>query len=109
MLKKLAVAAVFALAGLLMAADPLIAQPGDWDGPPRPWVRRPPPPPTWGGPGWDGPGFGIYIGPQVTRRPPPPVRMYCNYRACAATYRSFDPRTCTYQSLYGPRRYCNIR
>ena len=100
MLKKLVFGTMVALAGLTMVAGPVVAQP----------------PPPWG---WGAPGFGIYIGPPVRRYPPPPVyrrfpppppqAYYCNYRACAATYRSFDPRSCTYQPYYGPRQYCNIR
>ncbi|WP_425299175.1 BA14K family protein [Pseudaminobacter soli (ex Zhang et al. 2022)] len=30
----------------------------------------------------------------------------CNFDACAAAYRSFDPSDCTYQPYEGPRRQC---
>ena len=114
MLKKLAVGAAIALAGLMMVASPVVAQPPPgpppgW-GPPGPPFGPPPPPGGFFG----GPDFGIYIGPgpvgpPMFRPPPPPRGMYCDYRACAATYRSFDPRSCTYQPHYGPRRYCTVR
>jgi hypothetical protein len=35
-----------------------------------------------------------------------PASPSCNYQACAAAYRSFDPGTCTYQPYDGPRRLC---
>jgi BA14K-like protein len=31
----------------------------------------------------------------------------CNEQACADAYISFDPRDCTYQPNYGPRRLCD--
>ena len=36
----------------------------------------------------------------------PPASSSCNVDACGAAYRSFDPATCTYQPLEGPRRLC---
>jgi hypothetical protein len=111
-LTKLATGVAVALVGLLAIADSVSAQPP---------------------PGWGTPGFGIYIGPPVRRYPPPPPMYglpppppmyglpppppmdyrrgprYCDVRACAATYRSFDPRSCTYQPFYGPRQYCTVR
>ncbi len=38
----------------------------------------------------------------------PAPRYGCNYRACSARYRSFDPRSCTYQPYNGPRRRCRL-
>ncbi|HZD88710.1 MAG TPA: BA14K family protein [Pseudolabrys sp.] len=38
------------------------------------------------------------------RRPAAPAS--CNVQACGASYRSFDPATCTYQPYDGPRRLC---
>lgn len=35
-----------------------------------------------------------------------PASSSCNYQACSASYRSFDPATCTYQPYNGPRRLC---
>lgn len=45
---------------------------------------------------------------RYRRPPPPPRRGYCNYDACSYRYRSFDPRTCTFQPYNGPRRYCRL-
>ena len=46
--------------------------------------------------------------------PPPPRRVYYSpppwspewYSYCHSKYRSFDPRSGTYQPYYGPRRFC---
>lgn len=35
-----------------------------------------------------------------------PLGTPCHYRTCAEHYSSFDPSTCTYQPLEGPRRLC---
>jgi len=35
-----------------------------------------------------------------------PSGTTCHYRSCAEHYSSFDPSTCTYQPLEGPRRLC---
>jgi len=35
-----------------------------------------------------------------------PAGTPCHYRSCAEHYSSFDPSTCTYQPLEGPRRLC---
>ena len=97
MFKKLMISTAAALIGIAVVAAPVVAQP--WP-PPPPGMGFPGPGPG-PGPGWIGPGFG----PPVFR-PPPRPGYYCNYRACAERYRSFDPRSCTYQPSYGPRRYC---
>ena len=111
MFKKLMISTAAALIGIAVVAAPVVAQP--WP-PPPPGMGFPGPGPgpgPWGfpgpgpgpGPGWIGPGFG----PPLFRPPPPPrPGYYCNYRVCAERYRSFDPRSCTYQPSYGPRRYC---
>jgi len=35
-----------------------------------------------------------------------PAGTVCHYRSCAEHYSTFDPSTCTYQPLEGPRRLC---
>ena len=109
MLKKLVFGAMFAFLGLTMVAGPVMAQllppPPGFGMPPPPGFGMPPPP----GFGMPPPFFGGPVGPPMFRPLPPPRGMYCDYRACAATYRSFDPRSCTYQPHYGPRRYCTVR
>jgi len=35
-----------------------------------------------------------------------PPGTACHYRICAEHYSTFDPSTCTYQPLEGPRRLC---
>ena len=38
----------------------------------------------------------------------PRAPEWCNVRACASRYRSFDPYDCTFQPYNGPRRYCRM-
>ena len=62
-----------------------------------------------------------YAPPPVYYAPPPPRVYYAPpprvyyapppwtpdwYAYCASKYRSFDPRSGTYQPYYGPRRFC---
>jgi len=108
----------FALAGTSASAAPAAApsfnallpalsaeravQLAQWGPPPRRWRR-----PGWRRPGWRRPP------PRRWRRPPPAyygaprpwTRAWYGY--CASKYRSFDPRSGTYQPYGGgPRRLC---
>ncbi|MBZ8135110.1 BA14K family protein [Afifella sp. IM 167] len=77
----------------------------------------PPGPPRWGPPPrrWRGPPPRRWRGPPPRRFGPPPVRRYYGaprpwtpdwYAYCSSKYRSFDPRSGTYQPYNGPRRLC---
>lgn len=43
---------------------------------------------------------------QTSDATKPAAPASCNYDACAAAYRSFDPATCTWQPFEGSRRQC---
>ncbi len=60
-------------------------------------------------------GLGLAIGAAAARNnPPPPPAGYGRpapwtpdwYAYCSSKYRSFDPRSGTYQPYHGPRRLC---
>ena len=61
-----------------------------------------------------GPGPYYYAPPPVSYAPPPPVyRRYAPapwspawYNYCSQKYRSFDPRSGTFQPYNGPRQLC---
>ena len=77
--------AVGAIVGSALAR-PYYAPPPVYYAPPPPRVYYAPPPPR------------VYYGP------PPWTPDW--YAYCASKYRSFDPRSGTYQPYYGPRRFC---
>lgn len=84
---------------------------GDWG---RPRYRRPPPAPYWGRPVYRRPPPGPLWGAPVYRppiyRPPvyrPPVGNWSRHvNWCMSRYRSYDPRSDTYQPYGGPRQRC---
>jgi hypothetical protein len=45
-------------------------------------------------------------GVQTSDASKPTASPSCNYDACGAAYRSFDPATCTYQPFEGSRQLC---
>ncbi|GAB4231500.1 MAG: hypothetical protein Kow0032_13760 [Methyloligellaceae bacterium] len=59
------------------------------------------------------PRYYVPVPPPAAYYPPPPYYSYAPapwtpewYAYCASKYRSFDPRTGTYQPYHGPRRLC---
>lgn len=81
--------------------------PGPWGPPGPPRYRRPPPPPGpfWGPPGYHPP----FYRPPVYRPPvyrPPVGNWSAHVNWCMSRYRSYDPRSDTYQPYGGPRQRC---
>lgn len=58
--------------------------------------------------------IGLGVGAAIANQPPPPRRVYRHprpwtnawYAYCSRKYRSFDPRSGTFQPYHGPRRLC---
>lgn len=64
------------------------------------YTYAPPPPPR----PYYGPTY--YSGSAYSSNHAPPVWSPAWYEYCAAKFRSFDPRSGTYQPYHGPRRLC---
>ncbi len=103
MLKKILQVVIVAIVGLTMLAGPAFAQPPSRHfGGPAPTYRHFPAPPQVR----HAPSFRLIIRPPVRYLTRPHV--YCNFNACAHTYRSFRASDCTYQPYNGPRQFCPL-
>jgi hypothetical protein len=113
---------IIAVGAALLAGAPLAAsaqsasqivgtgnQRGNYEPDRRPGMDRP-----GNGPTWNGDNYGRWDNGWGRRPPPPPKhfgkqgRWYQHVRACSARYRSYNPRTDTYQVRRGVNRVCRL-